>query len=144
PAAAFEPRVPTDMVPMQVSAHHIIDVLDRDPDAGEVGDIGSAQPMKLRAGRALLVVAETGIDQDRMVPGLYDKAVEAEEQVTGRPIDQPRAEMIGARPYHLRVEIGKKRLGGDEGALVFGNPVNLEIPDARLLHLPSHSFQTFR
>jgi hypothetical protein len=77
---------------MEVGAHHVVDVLDLDTGPAEIGDIGRAQPMKLRPGRTLLVVAEAGIDQDRVVAGFYNEAVKAEEQLAGRRIDQPRAD----------------------------------------------------
>ena len=57
PASVLEPRVPADMIPMQVGAHDVIDVLRLDPDAGEVGEVGRTHPMELGSRRALLVVA---------------------------------------------------------------------------------------
>ena len=65
-----EPGVPADMVPVQVRAHHIVDILGLDPDACEIGEIRRAHPMKLRARRAVFVVAEAGVDQDRVCPVL--------------------------------------------------------------------------
>ena len=136
PAPIFEPGVPADMVPVQVGAHHIVDTLDTDAGAGEIGDIGAAQPMELRPGRTLLIIAEARIDQDRMVPGLDDKTVEAEEEVAGCRIDQPRAGVIRVRPQNFLVESGKESLGGNKGPLILGDAMNLEIPDTRDLHLP--------
>src|ERR1700730_4551188 len=136
PAPVFEPGIPADMIPVQMSAHHIVDTLHTDPGAGEIGDIGGAQPVELRPGRTLLVVAEARIDQDRMMTGLDDEAMKAEEEVAGRRVDQPGAGVIGVRLHHLLVEIGKKRLGGNKGPLILGDAMNLEIPDTRDLHLP--------
>ena len=136
PASVFEPGIPADMVPMQVSAHHVVDILHTDAGAGEIGDIGAAQPMELWPRRTLLVVAEAGIYQDRMVPGLDDEAVKAEEEVAACWVDQPRTGMIRVRPQDFPVEIGEKRLGGNKGSLIFRDAVNLEIPDTRDLHLP--------
>src|SRR5205823_8096263 len=39
------------------------------------------------------------------------------------------------RPQNFLVEIGKKRLGSNKGPLILGDPMNLEIPDRRDLHL---------
>ena len=125
------------MIPMEVGAHHIVDVLGPHAGAGEIGDIRSAQPMELRPGRTFLVVAEAGIDQDRMMSGLDDETMEAEEKIAGRPVDQPGAGVIGVRSHGLLVEIGKKRLGGNERPLIFGDAMNLEISDTRDLHLSS-------
>ena len=115
PAAVFEPGVPADMIPVQMRAHHVIDILDTDAGAGEIGEKGAPQPMKLRPRRTLLVVAEAGIDQDRVMPGLDDEAVKAEQEVAGRRVDQPGAGMIGVRPQDLGVEIGKKISGAMNG-----------------------------
>src|SRR5262249_33299352 len=90
PASIVKPGVPADMIPMQVCAHHIIDVLRLNPDAGKIGEIRCAHPMKLRTCRAFLVVAEAGVDQDRVLAGFDDKGVEAEHQLTARRLDQPR------------------------------------------------------
>jgi len=136
PAPVFEPGIPADMIPVQMSAHHIVDTVDTDPGAGEIGDIGGAQPVELRPGRTLLVVAEARIDQDRMMTGLDDEAMKAEEEVAGRRVDQPGAGVIGVRLHRLLVEIGKKRLRGNKGSLILGDAMNLEIPDTRDLHLP--------
>ena len=124
------------MVPVQVSAHDIIDTLDTDAGAGEIGEVGAAQPMELRPGRTLLVVAEARIDQDRMMSGPDDEAMEAEEEVAGCRVDQPRAGMIQVRPQDFPVEIGKKCLGGNKGPLILGDAMDLEIPDTRDLHSP--------
>src|SRR5262245_51177838 len=67
PAPIVEPGVPADMVPVQMRAHHIIDILGLDPYRREVSEIRRAHPMKLRPCRALLVVAETGVDQNRVL-----------------------------------------------------------------------------
>jgi hypothetical protein len=87
-AAVVEPRVPTDVVPVEMGAQHIIDSL------GEVGKIMAAQPMELRPLWSLFVVAEAGIDQDRVLRSLDDEAVERKDQLTGRPIDEPRTGQI--------------------------------------------------
>ena len=60
PAAVFELGVPADMVPVQMGAHDKIDPFRPDPGACQIGEIAGAHAVELRAGRALLVVAETG------------------------------------------------------------------------------------
>ena len=71
--------------------------------------------MELRSRRALLVVAEAGINQDRVAPGLDDKAVEAEEKVAGRRIDQLCAGVVGVLVDRLRIEIGEEVSGAING-----------------------------
>src|SRR4249920_3368289 len=65
PPAVLEPRVPADMVDMQMRAHDEIDFADADTGARQA-------PLKAigihhvpeRAGGSWLVIANTGIDQD--------------------------------------------------------------------------------
>src|SRR5258707_14767527 len=76
-----------------------------------------------------------------MAAGFHNEAVKAEEQLAGRRIDQPRAEMIGIRADHLRVEVRKEVLWSYERPLIFGDAMDLEIPNPRELHLPSASLR---
>src|SRR6516225_2804313 len=92
--------------------------------------------MKLRPRRALLVVAKARVDQDRMMPGLDDKGMKAEDEPAARWLDQPRSEQIGVRPHDLRVEIGKELRRREERPLEFGYAMNFELADTRRLHLP--------
>ena len=48
PTPVFEPGVPTDMIPVQMRAHHIVHLLGLDPGGGQIGKIGGAQPVELR------------------------------------------------------------------------------------------------
>ena len=89
PLTVGETGVPPDMVPVQVRAHHEIDVLRLDPDAGQIVNKRAFHAVELRPGRTLLVIADTGIDQDRVMAGFDDKAVEAEDQLAGARLDQP-------------------------------------------------------
>src|SRR6516164_7832537 len=92
--------------------------------------------MKLRPCRALLVVAETGIDQDRVLTGFDNKGVKAEHQLTARGLDQPWSQQIAVRPHDLGVEIGEEVRRGKKWPLKFGYAMDLKIADMRRLHLP--------
>ena len=112
PAPVFEAGVPADMIPVQVRAHHVVDILDLDSCVCEVSEVGCSQPVKLRPRRTLLVIAEAGIDQDRVMPGLDDETVKTEDELARRRVNQPWSRHIGVRPHHLRVEIGKRKPRG--------------------------------
>ena len=137
----FEPCVPADVVPVQMRAHDIVDLFGPDPGGREIGDVGGTQPVELWPGRALLVVAEAGIDQDRVVRGLDHKTVKAEHELTGRRIDQPRTGHVRVGLQYLRVEIREEILGADKRALVLGDAPHLEIADPRDLHDPASAFR---
>ena len=139
PAPVFESGVPANMIPVQVRAHHVVDIFDLDACVCEIGEEGGPQPVKLRPCGTLLVIAKAGIDQDRVTPGLDDEAVKAEDELAGRRVDQPWSRHIGVRPHHLGVEIGKENLGSDERPLELGDALHLEIADTRDLHSCAHT-----
>jgi hypothetical protein len=122
---------------MEMGAHHVVNGLGADAGCDQIGEITAAQPMELRPCRPLLVVAEAGIDQDRVMPGPDDEAVKREHEPTGRRVDEPRPGQIRVGPQDLRVEVGKKRLGGNERPLVLGDSLHLEIADPRGPHDPA-------
>ena len=64
PAAVVEPRVPADMVDMQMRAHHHVDLLRPHAGRGEALEIGRVELVPDRPLRARLVVADAGVDQD--------------------------------------------------------------------------------
>src|SRR5262249_12583450 len=82
----------------------------------------------------LLVVAEARIDEDRVMAGLDDEAVKAENELAGCGIDQPRARQVGIRLHDLGVEIGEEHLRRYERPLEFRDAPHLEIADTRGLH----------
>ena len=91
--------------------------------------------VELRPGRALLVVADAGVDQHRVAPGLDDEAVKAEHQFAGRRIDQPiGAEQVAVGPHDFGIEVGEEFLGREERAFVIGDAGDLEAADPGGLH----------
>src|SRR2546430_17662822 len=101
PPPVFEARVPADMIPVQVRAHHVVDILDVDSCVCEIGEEGSSQPVELRPRRTLLIIAEAGIDQDRVMSGLENEAVKAEDELAGYWVRQSWSRHIGVRADHL-------------------------------------------
>jgi hypothetical protein len=75
------PRVPADMVGVQMRAHHIVDVVDRQPDGRQfLLEAVAIEHVPKRPGRARLVVADAGIDQNVVVRRLDHKTLDAEQQ----------------------------------------------------------------
>ena len=137
PAPVLETGIPAHVVPVQMRAHDVIDFLGLHPGAGEIGEEGRTQPVELRPRRALLVVAEAGIDQDGVAAGPDDERVEAEDQLAGRRIDEPRSRHVRVLPQHCRVEIGKEGRRLYERPLELGDALHLESADARRIHITS-------
>src|SRR4030095_3219662 len=134
PAAVFQARVPADMIPVQVGAHHVVDILDPDPRMCEVCCVMAPQPVKLRPGRALLVIAEAGIDEDGVTSRLHDEAVKTEDELARRRVDQPGSRHVRGGAQYIRIEIGKENVGGNERPFELGDALYLEIADERGWH----------
>src|SRR5713226_9477795 len=83
PAAVDQPRVPADMVPVQMRAHDEVDLFRLYPEPAEVVDERALHAVELRPRRAFLVVADARIDEDRMTPRAHHEAVKAEDQLPG-------------------------------------------------------------
>src|SRR5580700_3686218 len=87
PLPVLEPRIPADMVPVQVRTHDKIDVFRLDADTSQIVDERGFDAVELRAGGTLLVIADAGIDQDRVPVGFDDETVKAENQLAGSRLD---------------------------------------------------------
>jgi hypothetical protein len=73
PAPVDQHRVPPDVVGVQVRAHHPVDRLARESGRRQVGQEGSAALVPARHVRAVLVVADAGVHQDRQSTGPHDQ-----------------------------------------------------------------------
>ena len=82
PAAVLEPRVPADMVDVQVRAHHVVDVVDAEAGGREVLlEAVALHHVPERPRRPRLVVADAGVDQDVVVRRLDHVALDAEHHL---------------------------------------------------------------
>ncbi len=82
PAAVLEPRVPADVVDVQVRAHDEIDVVDADAGGRQaLLEAVGLHHVPERARRARLVVADAGVDQDVVVRRLHQVALDAEHEL---------------------------------------------------------------
>src|SRR5437588_5268093 len=76
PAPVLEPRVPAHVVDMQVRAHHIIDIVDRQPGRREtLLEAIAVHHVPERARRSWLVIANARIDQNIVARRLDDEAL---------------------------------------------------------------------
>ena len=64
PAAIVEPRIPADMIDMQVRAQHHVDLFRLHAGRGEPLQIGRVEIVPERAVLAGFVIADAGVDQD--------------------------------------------------------------------------------
>jgi len=84
PTPILQPRVPADVVGVQMDTHHIIDIPDRNAGRRQcryVGLVGLHMPT--RSGRSVLVVANAAINQHHMVGRPHEVRLKAEDQLAG-------------------------------------------------------------
>src|SRR5579884_1048106 len=134
PAAVAQPRIPADMVPVQVRAHDVIDLFRPDPGGGEVVEKRRAHAVPLRPGRAVLVVADAGVDQDRVARRPDDEAVKAEHELAAHRIDQLRPQQRLVLAQYLRVEIREELGWIESGAAEIRDAADLELADTGWFH----------
>ncbi len=128
PAAAFEPRIPADVIDMQMRAHHEIDVLDRKArglQRAHIGVVGLLIPF--RTLRPRLVVADATVDQDRVVRGTNDIGLKAQDQRVGG-VDRPRiAQPLPVLGQEVGSQSGKHIMHRQERGLLLDEAVNGEV-----------------
>ncbi len=97
PAAVFKPRVPADVIGVQMRAHHIVDVVDGEAHTRKLlFEPVAVEHVPERPRRARLVIADAGIDQDIVVRRLDDEALDAKHELVGR------IEKCGLQPGAVR------------------------------------------
>src|SRR5262245_13954166 len=110
PAAVDQLGVPADMVDMQMRAHHEIDRFGRTTAGAQALEKRCVEIAPAGVG-ALLVVAETSVDQDGVPGRLDDPRMDRADEPVG-----PRLDMLGQHPALVRVErflveLGKHAIG---------------------------------
>ena len=129
PTAIFEPRVPADMVGMQMRAHDEIDVIDREPARREVAVVAiGIHHVPEAAPRPRLVIADAGIDHDGVMRGLHDVALDAQDQpVFGIEKSglQPPPVLLEQLAGHGREKLPRR----EERRLLLDNAVNGDVAD---------------
>ena len=82
PPPVKQPRVPTDVIDMHVSAHHEVDVLDAKTSGGERAHEGFvALQISFGSRRPDLVVSDAAVDQNGVARGLHEIGLESEHQL---------------------------------------------------------------
>jgi hypothetical protein len=115
PLAVLEPRVPADVIDVQMGAHHHVDLVGFDAGRLQPRQVGSLHQVPLGPMRPGLVVANAGVDQDTFAADGQKPAMDAELQGARRLVvvigQQPVAMFLHhgglpVREEHLCVEVG--------------------------------------
>ena len=87
PPSVQQPRVPTDVVDVQVGTQNDVDLLGPEPGRAQIGQIRVVLVVITALLRTMLVVTAAGVDQDRVPRRPDDEGMEGENQVAARPIE---------------------------------------------------------
>ena len=105
PASVFQFRVPADMIDVQMGAHHVIDLIDRHARRGQISlELIRIHHVPKRPRRAGLMVADTAVDQDVMMRGLDQIALDAQNQL---PVHAIQIAAIGHPALVFRQHLGR-------------------------------------
>jgi hypothetical protein len=112
------------VIDVQVRAHHDVDVLDGETGGGKIAVI----PLRIhhvpeRPARPWLVIADAGVDQDRVVPGLDQIALHAQDDLIV-PVDETRLEPGFVLAQHLRRQRRKEFQRVEERRFLLDNAMN--------------------
>ncbi len=77
PLAIDQARVPAHVVHVQMRAEHVVHLLRRHAGGAEIVEIGALTPVPGRHLVALLVIADAGVDDHRMLRGLHHVGLDA-------------------------------------------------------------------
>jgi len=101
---------------MQVCAQHIVDALGRDACFGQIGQKRAAAMMPIGQLGALFVVADAGIDQNRMARRANDKRMKRHHQHMGCRIVEARISGNLGRLHRLTCGVRQQKLRDSEVA----------------------------
>ena len=132
PAAIHQPRIPANMIDMQMCAHHEIDLFGLHPGSGKVCQIRVVHLVPHRPRRAFLVIPDTGIHQDRVARCFDNVGLHGDDQIRGRRIDKGREQPVPVCLDHLWRRIRQEGLRIEEWLLTLNHTVQREV--ANFLH----------
>lgn len=91
PAAVPQSRVPPDVVPMQMRAHDVVDILGSDAGVAQARE-KRIQLLHVPKGpdRPWFVVSHAGVDENRMALRAYQECLDGQNDVPGLGIQGPR------------------------------------------------------
>ncbi len=127
PAPVFQPGVPADMIAVQVRAHYVIDVADREPDSSEpVLETVAVHHVPERPRRPLLMIADAGIDQDIVVRRLDHEALDAKHELVGC-VDEGRLQPRAVVVEQLLGERREESQHVEKAALLLDDRMNRDV-----------------
>jgi hypothetical protein len=132
PAAALEPRVPPDVVDVEMRAQHEIDRLRGEPGRCEIVEERRLHHVERRAAAAVLVVADAGIDDHPQAGRLDHEGLDGLQQA---PFV---VEEAGRQPLAMTLEGLGQGVGqeprGPRGAAALDDGGDAKAADGQRMH----------
>ena len=134
PLAVLQPRVPADMVDVQMGAHHEVDLLGLDARLAQTLEILGVQHVEARHARPRLVVAAAGIDQDRVLARAQQPGMDRGHQPAALRLVVARRQPMAFGREGVGVELGKEILGREARTHLFFDARHAHVADVTVLH----------
>ena len=132
PSSVFQPRIPADVVDMQVRAHHEVDVCDREARSRERAHIAVVRVhVPLRTIRPRLVVTDATIDQHSMMWRLHDVGLEAQDERVGVVERTGLLHPSAIFGEHVRRQIWQHVLRLQERGFLLDDAMDREVTDGK-------------
>ena len=134
PLPVLQARVPAHVVGMHVGATDKVNVFGRHPGLRQRLHKRELRPVPTRPVGSLFVVAHTSVDQNAVPPGLDQVAVKRHD---GAVLF---VDIVGLEPIGMGIDVGLRDAGQNvfqrsKRALVFGDPIDGELPQLLRLHV---------
>ena len=137
PLAVLQPRVPADMVDVQMGAHHEVDLLGLDARLAQTLEILGVQHVEARHARPGLVVAAAGIDQDRVLARAQQPGMDRGHQPAAFRLVVARRQPMAFGGEGVGVELGKEILGREARTHLLLDARDAHVADVTILHFAS-------
>ena len=135
PAAVLEFRVPTDMVDMQVGAHHEVDAFRRHAHRDHIFEEWAVLHMPGFGVGPMLMIADAGIDEDRMLGRLDNIAVQAHQKSAAVRVDKMGIEPVATFGFEgVRIAVGKDKSREKTRSLGFDATRDCRLPEMQCFH----------
>ena len=128
PAAIFKPRIPADMIHVQMRTHNEINIANAKPKRGQVAHIGFALhlvPEGMR--RAVLVIADAGINQDIVMRRAHHPGLDAKHQLARLRVQRLGLQPISIFGQQFRRQVREEGQRIEDRSFFLHNPLNREI-----------------
>ena len=117
------------MVDMEMGAHDVVDLFRLHAGGRQFGHIGGVQHVEHGPPRARFVVADAGVDQDRVARGFDNVGLDRQDDLIGFRLHIARIEPVAVCVGDGLVVVGQENARLQERFLALQNAAQLKVSD---------------